>query len=164
MRYGWRLDVPGARSIVLHPLEKQTCAMAKILIVDDSPAFRASIRSIVEALGHTTILAENGEQAISIATSRQPDAILMDVVMPQMNGYQATRHISKAKETAHIPVVLVTSRGQETDKVWGFRQGARAYVSKPFSEAELKQALDSVLAPVAGQQPPAAGHVPRSIK
>ena len=76
-----------------------------------------------------------------------PDLILMDVVMPNLNGFQATRAISKEPTTAHIPVMLVTTKDQETDKVWGMRQGAKAYITKPFNEDQLVEVINSLLVP-----------------
>ena len=83
------------------------------------------------------ITADNGEDAVNKARSERPDLILMDVVMPGLNGFQATRQISRAQETAHIPVIMCTSKGQETDKIWGERQGARDYLVKPIDASDL---------------------------
>ncbi|HEX5664910.1 MAG TPA: response regulator, partial [Xanthomonadaceae bacterium] len=81
------------------------------------------------------------------ARSEQPDLVLMDVVMPNLNGFQATRAITRDAATRHIPVIMVTTKDQETDRVWGMRQGARAYLSKPFSESELAEMIAKVLDP-----------------
>ena len=115
--------------------------MARILIVDDSPSQLLGMKRIVEKLGHETVTAEDGASGVEVAKSTMPDLILMDVVMPNLNGFQATRAISKEPSTANIPVVLVTTKDQETDKVWGMRQGAKAYLTKPFSEAELAEVI-----------------------
>jgi twitching motility two-component system response regulator PilH len=119
--------------------------MARILIVDDSPSQLLGIKRIVEKLGHETLSAEDGAAGVEVAKQEKPDLILMDVVMPNLNGFQATRTISKNAETAHIPIILVTTKDQETDKVWGMRQGAKAYVTKPIKEEELVQALKEFL-------------------
>ena len=119
--------------------------MARILIVDDSPSQLLGIKRIVEKLGHDTVTAEDGAAGVEAAKRELPDLILMDVVMPNLNGFQATRTISKDPLTAHIPVVLVTTKDQETDKVWGMRQGAKAYVTKPIKEDELVETLKSLL-------------------
>lgn len=111
--------------------------MARILIVDDSPSQLMGIRRIVEKLGHEAVTAEDGADGVVVAKRELPDLILMDVVMPNLNGFQATRAITREPTTKHIPVILVTTKDQETDRVWGMRQGARAYLTKPFSEAEL---------------------------
>ncbi|MEO9091710.1 MAG: twitching motility response regulator PilH [Rhodanobacter sp.] len=119
--------------------------MARILIVDDSPSQLLGIKRIVEKLGHETLSAEDGAAGVEVAKAEKPDLILMDVVMPNLNGFQATRTISKNPDTAHIPIILVTTKDQETDKVWGMRQGAKAYVTKPIREEELLKALDEFL-------------------
>ena len=123
--------------------------MARILIVDDSPSQLAGIRRIVEKLGHDTLTAEDGQAGVDAARRELPDLILMDVVMPNLNGFQATRSISRNPSTSHIPVILVTTKDQETDRVWGMRQGARGYLTKPFSEKELLEAITGLLGPSA---------------
>lgn len=115
--------------------------MARILIVDDSPSQLMGIRRIVEKLGHEVLTAEDGAAGVEVAKREIPDLILMDVVMPNLNGFQATRTISREPTTKHIPIVLVTTKDQDTDRVWGMRQGARAYLTKPFSETELSDTI-----------------------
>ena len=119
--------------------------MARILVIDDSPSHLMGIRRIVEKLGHDCITAEDGAQGVELAKAELPDLILMDVVMPNLNGFQATRAISRHETTSHIPVIMVTTKDQETDKVWGMRQGARGYLTKPFTEGELSEAIASAL-------------------
>ena len=120
--------------------------MARILIVDDSPSQLMGMKRIVEKLGHEALTAEDGAAGVEVAKAQQPDLILMDVVMPNLNGFQATRAISKEASTAHIPIVLVTTKDQETDKVWGMRQGAKAYITKPFNESQLIEVINGLLA------------------
>lgn len=127
--------------------------MARILIVDDSPSQLAGIRRIVEKLGHQPLTAEDGQAGVDAAKRELPDLILMDVVMPNLNGFQATRSISREPTTKHIPVVLITTKDQETDRIWGMRQGARGYLTKPFSETELADVISSTLG--AGDMPAA---------
>lgn len=115
--------------------------MARVLIVDDSPSQLMGLKRIVEKLGHQVSTAEDGAAGVEAARREIPDLILMDVVMPNLNGFQATRTIARDPKTSHIPVVLVTTKDQETDKVWGIRQGAKAYVIKPVKEAELVQVI-----------------------
>ena len=115
--------------------------MARILIVDDSPSQLMGIRRIVEKLGHEALTAEDGAAGVEVAKRELPDLILMDVVMPNLNGFQATRSISREPTTKHIPVILVTTKDQETDRMWGMRQGAKAYLTKPFSEEELSETI-----------------------
>jgi len=121
--------------------------MARILIVDDSPSQLMGMKRIVEKLGHEAVTAEDGAAGVEAAKANLPDLILMDVVMPNLNGFQATRAISKEATTAQIPVVLVTTKDQETDKVWGMRQGAKAYITKPFTETQLVEVINSLLVP-----------------
>jgi twitching motility two-component system response regulator PilH len=120
--------------------------MARILIVDDSPSQLMGMKRIVEKLGHEAVTAEDGAAGVEMAKAQKPDLILMDVVMPNLNGFQATRAISKEATTAHIPIVLVTTKDQETDKVWGMRQGAKAYITKPFNENQLIEVINGLLA------------------
>ncbi len=111
--------------------------MAHVLIVDDSPTEVHVLTSMLEGAGHTVHSANNGEAGIEMAKELKPDLILMDVVMPGMNGFQATRQLSRDDDTAHIPVIIVTTKDQETDRVWGLRQGAKDYVTKPIDETLL---------------------------
>src|SRR3954470_12873211 len=115
--------------------------MARILIVDDSQSQLLGLKRIVEKLGHEVISAEDGAEGVAVAKREIPDLILMDVVMPNLNGFQATRAITREATTKHIPVILVTTKDQDTDRVWGMRQGARAYLTKPFSEDELASVI-----------------------
>lgn len=119
--------------------------MAKILVVDDSPSEMAKFRDILMRHDHEIIEATTGEDGIQHAINDQPDVILMDVVMPEMNGFQATRQITKNPATAHIPVVIISTKNQETDRVWGKRQGAKDYLTKPVTESELIQVIQAMM-------------------
>ncbi|ELA09743.1 response regulator receiver domain-containing protein [Moraxella macacae 0408225] len=119
--------------------------MAKILVVDDSPSEMAKFRDILGRYDHQIIEATTGEDGIQHAIHDQPDVILMDVVMPEMNGFQATRQITKNPATAHIPVVIISTKNQETDRVWGKRQGAKDYLTKPVTENELIQVIRAMM-------------------
>ena len=119
--------------------------MANILIVDDSPTEVHVLTSMLEGVGHTVFSANNGEAGIEMAKETKPDLILMDVVMPGMNGFQATRQLSRAEETSDIPVIIVTTKDQETDRVWGMRQGAKDYVTKPVEEELLMGKIKNLI-------------------
>lgn len=109
----------------------------KVLIVDDSPTNRHALGEMLRKHGYQCSIAESGKEAIEKAKSEKPDMILMDVVMPDMDGFQATRSITRDEDTKHIPVILCTSKNLETDRIWGLRQGARGYVLKPVDEKDL---------------------------
>lgn len=115
-----------------------------ILIVDDSPTERYFLSDLLGKNGYEVIVAENGEQAIEKAKNN-PDLILMDVVMPGINGFQATRAISLNEETRHIPIIICTTKNQATDRVWGIRQGAKDYITKPVDGVNLLAKIKSLL-------------------
>ena len=108
-----------------------------ILVVDDSPTDRQHLSDILAKSGYAVTIAESAEEAFAKVKLKRPDLVLMDVVMPGQNGYQATRVLSKDESTKNIPVIICTTKGQETDKIWGMRQGARDYIVKPVDQAEL---------------------------
>ncbi|WP_287632800.1 response regulator [Accumulibacter sp.] len=112
-------------------------SITKILIVDDSPTERHVLTSLLTRNGYQVIAAQSGEEGIAKAKSELPDLILMDVVMPGLNGYQATRTLTRDPATKNIPVIVCTTKGQETDKIWGLRQGAQDYLVKPVNGQEL---------------------------
>ena len=118
-------------------------SIKKILIVDDSATQRTVMRDLLLQHGYRVLEAEDGEQGIALAQREFPDLILMDVVMPGVNGYQATRTLSRDTTTRHIPIIICSSKQQETDKVWGMRQGAHAYFVKPV---DAEQLLDTIAA------------------
>lgn len=120
--------------------------MARVLIVDDSPTETYKLTGMLEKNGHAVLTAETGEEGVSIAKREHPDVVLMDIVMPGLNGFQATRQLNKGNETAAIPVIIVTTKDQETDRVWGMRQGAKAYLTKPVDEKLLMQTIKEVMA------------------
>lgn len=119
--------------------------MATVLIVDDSPTEVHVLKTVLEKNGFQVLTADSGEEGLAIARESKPDAIIMDVVMPGMSGFQATRQLSKDAETASIPVVIVTTKDQETDKIWGMRQGAVDYLVKPVTEQQIVDKINSVL-------------------
>ncbi|RTZ73592.1 MAG: response regulator [Gammaproteobacteria bacterium] len=113
--------------------------MAKVLIVDDSPTEVHIFSSALSEAGHDVLVATDGEEGVQKASEQQPDLILMDVVMPGLNGFQATRKIHRNASTKHIPIIIVTTKDQDTDREWGMRQGARDYLVKPVDMKELLQ-------------------------
>jgi twitching motility two-component system response regulator PilH len=120
-------------------------SMARVLIVDDSPTETYKMSSILSKHGFEVITAENGEDGVSVAKRELPDVVLMDIVMPGLNGFQATRQLSREPSTSKIPVIIVTTKDQETDRVWGQRQGARGYLTKPVDGRLLVQTIEAVL-------------------
>ena len=119
--------------------------MAKILIVDYSPTETYKLTGILERNGFSVLSADSGEQGVNLARDEQPDVVFMDIVMPGLNCFQATRQLSRSKETKHIPIIIVTAKNQQADQVWGERQGARAYLVKPIDEKQLVSAITAVL-------------------
>ena len=109
----------------------------KILLVDDSKTELYHLSDVLGKRGYQVRTAENGDEALRRLGEDKPDLILMDVVMPGQNGFQLTRSITRDPRFADVPVIMCTSKNQETDKVWGMRQGARDYIVKPVKEAEL---------------------------
>jgi twitching motility two-component system response regulator PilH len=108
-----------------------------ILVVEDSPTDRQYLTDILAKSGYNVTTADSAEDALAKVRQLQPDLVLMDVVLPGKNGYQATRELTKDESTKHIPVIICTTKGQDTDRVWGMRQGARDYIVKPVSQADL---------------------------
>ena len=122
--------------------------MARILVIDDSPTETYRFREILQRNGHEVLEAANGADGISVARAELTDLILMDVVMPGINGFQATRQLTRGAETKHIPIVIVSTKDQETDRVWGKRQGARDYLTKPIEETSLIRVIHQLLSAV----------------
>ncbi len=119
--------------------------MARILVVDDSVAETHHFVNVLARQGHEVLTASSGEVGIDMASAEQPDVILMDVVMPGVNGFQATRQITRGNNTRHIPVIIVSSKSQDADRVWGERQGACGYLTKPVNDRTLIDAVNGVL-------------------
>ncbi|MGD8555720.1 MAG: response regulator [Chromatiales bacterium] len=119
--------------------------MATILIVEDSQTERQVLRKMLENGGHLVIAATDGLEGIAMARQNKPDLILMDVVMPGQNGFQTTRQLSRDPRTQQIPIIIVTTKDQETDRVWAKRQGASDYLVKPVSEKQLLPIINSLL-------------------
>ncbi|MCZ6658517.1 MAG: response regulator [Gammaproteobacteria bacterium] len=119
--------------------------MARILVVDDSPTETHQFVNALARQGHQVLTATSGNDGIDIACAEQPDIILMDVVMPGINGFQATRQITRSETTSHIPVIIVSSKSQDADRIWGERQGACGYLVKPVDDRTLIDTVNHVL-------------------
>lgn len=119
--------------------------MASVMVVDDSPTDKAQLRLFLKRGGYEVLEAETGQDAIESIRKNRPDCVIMDVVMPGMNGFQATRTLAHDDATADIPVIVVSSKSQETDRLWALRQGAKAYIVKPVKQADLITKVRSVI-------------------
>ena len=108
-----------------------------ILIVEDNELNMKLFHDLLAAQGYRVLQTEDGMTALETARRDPPDLILMDVVMPELNGFQATRMLSKDPATASIPIIVISSKNQESDRMWAMRQGAREYIIKPVKEADL---------------------------
>jgi len=119
-------------------------AIKNVLVVDDSATDSHLIKEILTKNGYSVSTASSGEEAIVKSKQDKPDLILMDIVMPGMSGFEATRSIAKAPETSHIPIIICSTKGQETDKAWGLRQGAKDYIVKPITEKILMDKIKAL--------------------
>ena len=124
--------------------QENSMSVKRILIVDDSLTERQYLSEVLSECGYQCLLAINGEDGIAKARSEQPDLILMDVVMPGTNGFQATRTLARDPQTQAIPIMLCTSKNQTADKVWGLRQGALAYLTKPINPQQLFERISEL--------------------
>jgi twitching motility two-component system response regulator PilH len=116
-------------------------SVKKVLIVDDSPTERYFLMELLTRNGFAVSAAENAEEAMIKVKTVAPDLILMDVVMPGQNGFQLTRSLSRDPATQNIPIIMCTSKSQQTDRIWGLRQGARDYIVKPVKPEELLEKI-----------------------
>ena len=119
-------------------------AIKNVLIVDDSATDTHLLSEMLKKNGYTVSTAVSGEEGIAKAKKDKPDLVLMDIVMPGMSGFEATRAISKSPETSTIPVIVCSTKGQETDKAWGLRQGAKDYIVKPVVEKILLEKIKAL--------------------
>lgn len=113
----------------------------KILVVDDSSAELANIKSILTDAGYMVVTASNGKESLEKAKSEQPAMIFLDIVMPEMDGYEACRNLVHDPATKNIPIVFVSSKSQKADRVWGQLQGAKGYVSKPYTRDQIMEQI-----------------------
>ena len=119
--------------------------MARVMVVDDSPTDKERLKQALVRAGHEVLEADSGSDAIEMARRLQPDCVVMDVVMPGINGFQATRTLARDPATARIPVIVVSAKSQETDRLWALRQGARDYIVKPVRETELISKVNAAI-------------------
>ncbi|HVB84846.1 MAG TPA: response regulator [Rhodanobacteraceae bacterium] len=119
--------------------------MAHILIIDDSPTDVRVFTTLLEKAGHRVSSAGNADDGIALVKRARPDLVIMDVIMPGMNGFQATRTLSRDAETQHVPILIITTKSMETDRVWGLRQGAKDFITKPVAEKELLARIQKLL-------------------
>lgn len=119
--------------------------MAKILVVDDTPSIRELISGYLRDNGHQVVEAFDGKDGLSKALDNQPDIVVTDVVMPEMNGFELCRSLKKNPRTQNVRIVVCTSKNQDIDRLWGMKQGADIYLTKPFTEEEIMQAVKSVV-------------------
>ena len=120
--------------------------MAHILIIDDSPTDVRVFTTLLEKNGHRVSSAASAEEGIAAAKRERPDLVIMDVIMPGMNGFQATRTLSRDADTSTIPILIITTKSMETDRVWGLRQGAKDFMVKPVAESELLGRIQKLIA------------------
>jgi len=122
-----------------------------VLVVDDSRTQLYAMEKLLKAEGVKTYAAENGRQGILMARHVKPDLILMDIVMPEINGFQATRYLSKQEDTSHIPIIIISGSEQQSDKVWGLKLGAKDYIQKPANRDLLVAKISRWTAEVGGE-------------
>lgn len=125
--------------------------MANVLIVDDSPTDAQAMRNALEGDGHRVAVVESAAEGLETAKRDRPDVILMDVVFQGMSGFQGTRKLARDPETKDIPVIIISGKGQESDRVWGLRQGAAEYLVKPVRPEVLAGTVLDVLAGKGGE-------------
>ncbi len=120
--------------------------MGTVLIIDDSPTEIHKLTEILTRHDYTVLSCGTAEEGLDTAKRDRPDVVLMDIVMPGINGFQATRQLCRDEATQDIPVIIITMKDQETDKIWGQRQGAKAYLTKPVTEKQLLNTITQVAA------------------
>ena len=121
--------------------------MALILVVEDSPTQTYSLKKLLTKHGHEVITAVDGAEGVDLARIMLPDLILMDILLPKVDGFQATRMLTRDVHTSHIPIIVISNKTMETDVIWGKRQGAKRYFTKPIDENELMVTVNELLAP-----------------
>lgn len=118
----------------------------KILVVEDTPSSRQLIVNYLQQAGHRVIEANNGKEGLEKSVTEKPDIVITDVVMPEMNGFELCRSLKKNPDTQNLRVVVCTSKNQDIDRLWGMKQGADLYITKPFTQDDILNAIKSVMA------------------
>lgn len=113
----------------------------RVLVVDDSPTDRQIVSTILQRQGYEVTTAVDGEEALAKIAAERPPLIVLDIVLPKMNGYQVLRQLKTAPETRDIKVILLSSKSQESDRFWGLKQGADDYIAKPYPDEALLAAV-----------------------
>ncbi len=113
----------------------------KVLVVDDSPTDLQMLSSLLKKQGYEVVTAVDGEDAIDKAVATNPPLVVLDIILPKMNGFQVCRHLKTTEATRGIKVILVSSKNQDSDKFWGMKQGADDYIGKPYQDADLLAAV-----------------------
>lgn len=119
--------------------------MSKVLLVEDSMPTREMISELLTKHGLTVKIARDGVEAIEVLNKYSPDIVVLDIVMPRMNGYEVCRRVKSNPKTQNVPVIICSSKGEEFDRYWGMKQGADAYIAKPFQAAELLATIKQLL-------------------
>jgi twitching motility two-component system response regulator PilH len=119
--------------------------MSTVLVVEDSVTQREMIRDLLNGSGLTVTVASDGVEALEQIQGNRPDLVVLDIVMPRMNGYEVCRRLKSDPSTQDVPVVMCSSKGEEFDRYWGMRQGADAYIAKPFQPTELVGTVKQLL-------------------
>ncbi len=119
--------------------------MSKVLVVEDSPPQREMISSLLKDSGLSVTSAGDGIEALEQIQQDRPDIVVLDIVMPRMNGYELCRRLKDNPKTKELPIVMCSTKGEEFDRYWGMRQGANAYIAKPFQPQELVSTVRKLL-------------------
>ena len=119
--------------------------MSSILVVEDSPTILYTTSRMLADGGHNVLKARDGQEALRVATEQKPNLVLLDVILPKLNGFQVCRQLKSTPETAHIPIVMITSKSKERDRYWGMEQGADDYITKPFSAEALLKVVECLV-------------------
>ncbi len=118
-------------------------SVKKILVVEDDPVYQQRLRDILTQTGAQILVASDGQQGVAMAEQELPDLVFMDIVMPGIDGFSACRQITTGESTKHIPVIIVSSKHQEADRVWAQLQGASAMVAKPYTEQDILEQVEA---------------------